>query len=315
MKSQLKKAVIGSVRAAGHAVMSPFESLASDDDIQTAPPVFIIGAPRSGTTLLYELMITSFRFAYISNAAHRFYRTPLTATRLFKNAVSNWRGDFSSSYGHIDGWGAPNEGGWVWQRWLTDSEWTDGSGFSEEQTHELRGLTHGLSSILQAPFLNKNVMHSNRLRLMHHIWPDVLFIEVRRDILDNARSIVRAERSNGGPEKFGDQWWSVRPKLASEYATNCDLERAVAQVVGVTRDIADDIAQLPHAPLHCVNYSHLCADPMGELAKIETFLVSKSCMLKKKAEVPSSFPVRPSRLMSAEEEAIMAQTLSTLKGR
>ena len=43
---------------------------------------FVLGPPRSGTTLLYELLLTRFRFAYFSNLAHRFYRTPVAASRL-----------------------------------------------------------------------------------------------------------------------------------------------------------------------------------------------------------------------------------------
>ncbi len=311
MSNPLKKLAISAIRTGGHVVMLPFEKTAKPASIRM-PPVFIIGAPRSGTSLLYELMITRLRFAYISNAAHRFFRTPLTATRLFKNAIANWRGDFSSSYGHIDGWGAPNEGGWVWQRWLADSDWTDGADISSSDIEELRALTTGLSSIMAAPFLNKNVMHSNRLRLMHKIWPDALYLEVKRDVRDNARSIIRAERVEAGPETTADVWWSVRPRLAKDFAGKSDTERAIAQVIGVSRDIADDIPHLGPDRLHIVDYGDLCAEPETALMGIQQFLGSHGCMAEQRMAVPESFPIRPSRLLSEKDEAIMDQTLSSL---
>lgn len=297
---------------AGHAAMLPFERLAAHNSDRIAPPVFIIGAPRSGTSLLYELMITRFRFAYTANAAHRFYKTPVTATRLFKSAITGWQGDFTSNYGHINGWGAPSEGGWIWQRWLQDGDWTDGADFPDDAVDELRNLTHGLSAALDAPFLNKNVMHSNRLRLMHRIWPDALYIEVKRDILDNARSIIRAERSEGGPEKAQDIWWSVRPKLARDYAGKTDIERAIAQLIGVNRDIAEDIKAIAPGRLHNVDYTALCADPKGALHSIKGFLTDHDCHVDERTDVPASFPIRPSQLLGDADEALLAGSLETL---
>jgi len=308
----MRRVAISAIRGAGHAVMAPFERRLLSSSAQSPSPVFIIGAPRSGTSLLYELMITRFRFAYMSNASHRFFKTPLAASRLFARAIGDWNGNFTSRYGHIDGWGAPNEGGWIWQRWLDDGEWRDEGGFPEGSIAELRRLTAGFSALSGTPFLNKNVMHSNRLRLMQRIWPDALFIEVRRDALDNARSIVRAERAEGGPEKHGDDWWSVRPHLATEYAGEADTARAVAQVIGVARDIAEDMAAIGESQLLSIDYKDMCRDPRSMLTHISQFLASKSVNLSDRGTIPESFPVRPSKPLENADEAAMTATLETL---
>lgn len=308
----MKRLAIAGVRAAGHAGMAPFEHRLMRAPQAPAPPVFIIGAPRSGTSLLYELMITRFRFAYMANAAHRFYRTPLAATHLFRQAIERWRGDFTSRYGHIEGWGAPNEGGWIWQRWLPDADWDDGRDLDERTAAQLRSLLDGFAELFGAPFLNKNVMHSNRLRLMNRIWPNAVFVEVERDVLDNARSIVRAERASGGPEKHGDDWWSVRPRLAGEFAGGPDTARAVAQVIGVARDIAADMAEIGEDRLLRVRYDLFCAAPEAALVEIAAFLARHGCPLTDRFAVPESFPQRPARPLEPADETVLQDVLSKL---
>jgi Sulfotransferase family len=309
----IKRLAVEAIRWGGHTIMAPHERTLMKDTIQPNPPVFIIGAPRSGTSLLYELMITRFRFAYMSNAAHRFFRTPLSATRLFQRQIDDWRGDFVSTYGHIEGWGAPNEGGWIWHRWLPDGDWTDGNQYPEDQIEELRQLTAGFARLTGAPFLNKNVMHSNRIRLMAKIWPEALFIEVRREVLDNARSILRAERAAGGPDMASDGWWSVRPRLAADYAGKADTVRAVAQVVGVARDIERDISAIGADRLLRVEYADMCSTPGAALAQVSDFLGGAGCKVAKRLEVPDTFAVRPSRLLKSDDEVALEMALTELQ--
>src|SRR5690606_21792278 len=65
------------------------------------PPVFVVGPPRSGTTLVYQLLVRRFRVAYLSNLAHRLYETPAAATWLGRPFVRPWTGPFESRYGHV----------------------------------------------------------------------------------------------------------------------------------------------------------------------------------------------------------------------
>jgi len=38
------------------------------------PPIFIVGAPRSGSTLLYQLLAYYYNFSYFTNYSSLFYR-------------------------------------------------------------------------------------------------------------------------------------------------------------------------------------------------------------------------------------------------
>ncbi len=305
----MRKFAISIIRFLVHLALFPLELiLRAIAPKHITPPIFIIGAPRSGTSLLYELMITRFHFAYISNLAHRFYLTPLAATWLGKSRIAAWRGDFTSRFGHIAGWGAPNEGGWIWRRWLKDGDWTDGHDFDEAHIPSLRALTLGLAGIMDAPFLNKNVMHSNRLHLMHKIWPDAVFIHVRRDIADNVRSIVRAERKEGGPAHDQDHWWSVRPSTTPDYIGKDDVSRATAQVMGTTQDIQRDIETVGPDRMVTIDYTGMCSDPAGTIDKIADFLSRHNVQPNGKHIIPEKFSSPASRPLDTHEEDLIIKT-------
>ncbi len=47
------------------------------------PPVFIIGPPRSGTTVLYQLLCKHTNFSYINNFIGHWYRIPILAAKAY----------------------------------------------------------------------------------------------------------------------------------------------------------------------------------------------------------------------------------------
>tara|TARA_B100000575_G_scaffold102144_1_gene81416 strand:+ start:40 stop:339 length:300 start_codon:yes stop_codon:yes gene_type:complete len=49
------------------------------------PPVFIIGPPRSGTTVLYQLLCKHTNFSYINNFIGNWYRIPILAAKVYIN--------------------------------------------------------------------------------------------------------------------------------------------------------------------------------------------------------------------------------------
>lgn len=297
------KALVKSVaRTAVHTALGPMEArlLSQHTDPGRWPHIFILGAPRSGTSLFYELLVMRYRFAYFSNLAHRFWKTPVAASRLGRRMIERHKPAYRSDYGHISGWSAPNEGGWIWQRWLEDGPWMDETGLSGLPVAEMRATLCAMSGIFDAPFVNKNVMHSNRLRLLDAVFPGCLFIEIRRDPKDTARSIIHAQRRDKGPARDSDQWWSVRPSNAG----GADLiERACRQVTGVAADIARDSEYIGRGRLCVVDYAALCTAPAQELARVAGFLDDHGVGINPRAPVPGHFTLTASKPLASEEES------------
>jgi hypothetical protein len=270
--------------------------------------VFILGPPRSGTTLLYELLVRRYEFAFISNLAHRLYRTPVAASLLGRRVIRSWSGSFESRHGHIAGWGAPSEGGWVWNRWFPEEHYLDAAAADGLPVETIRRTVHAIAAVLAAPFLNKNVMHSVHMELLDHLFPDCRFLRVSRDPRDNARSILRARASGGGPTA-ADGWWSVRPPHCEHLFRADAATQAVAQVVEVQRCINRNASVLGSHRLLDVPYAELCADTSVTLARIETFLQDYGVALRPRASIPASFPLSRSISVDPDQEAVIARSL------
>jgi len=304
----MKKFVKPILQATTHTALAPLERrvLERYKNKERWPHVFILGAPRSGTSLFYELLVSRYQFSFFSNLAHRFWKTPVAASYVGRKIITSRSGAYQSTYGHISGWSSPNEGGWIWQRWLVDGPWADESILSNLPVDEMRATLAAMSNIFTAPFVNKNVMHSNRIRLLNALFPECLFIEVRRDPTETVRSIIRAQRRHKGPEHDNDGWWSVRPSSAG----GADMiERACRQVKGIATDIAKDCAHLDRDCLHIVDYAALCSDPHKTLAQTAAFLENHGVPMTLRAEVPDRFEVSNIKPLSVGEEKQIAVDL------
>ena len=293
------------IRGGVHTALAPLEGrLLRQAPAPHWPHVFVIGAPRSGTSLFYELLVARYHFAFFTNIAHRFYKTPVAASWLGRSLIRAYQPQYTSEFGHISGWSAPNEGGWIWQRWLADGPWVDEHAMAGLNAKDMRATLAALSAMFEAPFINKNVMHSNRIRLMDALFPGCLFIEVRRDFHDTARSIIRAQQRHKGPEPDAEDWWSVRPSNAGGQDM---VERAWRQVTGVAEDIARDCDALNRDCLLRVNYEELCQHTNKTIDSVEKFLSQRGVDMVLKSQVPDRFERHPSKPLTPEIEARLTE--------
>jgi hypothetical protein len=252
------------------------------------PPVFIVGPPRSGTSLLYESLVTRYRFAYFSNLADRFHLMPVAATAVGIFLVRGWRGRFESRYGRIDGWGAPSEAGEIWKRWLPRTAQNHAS--SKKAEKQLRATIYALSGLFDAPFINKNVMLSMHIGMLTRVFENPVFIRVTRDPIENVRSILGAQDAGIGP--YADGWWSVRPTLAERFRNADRLTKACAQVIGIEADILGDCKRHAFDRLFTVDYHELCERPQNLLDELGTFMRGCKIELRDRLQVPAYFSRR-----------------------
>ncbi len=281
---------IEAARGVCMASLAPLEwGLRRGAERPAEPPCFVVGPPRSGTTLLFELLIRRYRFAYISNLAHRLYRTPVAASRLFRGVIGSWRGSFESDYGHVDGWGAPNEGGWVWGRWMPESTHLDAARADALAVSEIRSTVAGIAAALDAPFLSKNVMHSAHMQLLDRVFPGCVFIEIRRDPVANVRSILRAREAGAGPTVAARDWFSLKPLGWEAFRDADPVEQAAAQVFLTRRMIEGESERLGAARLVRTDYETLTADPGRELARIHGLLADQGIRAEDREEIRPEF--------------------------
>ncbi len=311
-----RKPLVESIRFAGMSCLWPMEKILASTKRKTTPCCFIIGPPRSGTTLIYEALVRTFKFAYISNLAHRFYYTPLAATLCGKPLIDAWLtkipDNYQSRYGHIPGWGAPNEGGWVWNRFLPQTHYMAAEEVSKVRIDEIQSIIYGLSAIMGGPFLNKNVMHSVHLHVLNILFPDSLFIEIRRDIRDNARSIFWAMEDTVNVSK-PKEWFSVKPKIWERYKNADHLEQSVAEVFHIQKDIDDQKQSLGAERFLTIQYEDFCRDMQGNLENVRHFLDKFSVPLQKLDVIIPSTCVSLEKKFSEEMESRMSKLIKQME--
>jgi len=311
----LVRSILNGGLAACNKALSPIEHLvvARKRDLPF-PPVFIIGSPRSGSTLLYQVLVARYRFAYFTNFTSRFYCAPTVASwlahKLFPPPPVS---DYTSRYGQTTGWHGPHECGAFWYRWFLRGEYVYVIPGVTPVAHlkELRREVTGMSSVARAPVLFKNTYNSMRIAPITEALPEACFLVCQRDFVDTAQSIL-----NGRKKLYGDKerWMGVQPKEIGEIRTHPYWQQVVEQVYYVYQQIEKDKRRSGADRFFDVHYSQLCREPWRVLADIEEFLEGRGLKLYIHGDLPSQFPISTGQKVNRDDYERIVQKVNELWG-
>lgn len=240
-------------------------------DPKRLPLIYIIGAPRSGTTLLSQLVSRFLPVGYINNLIARFWLNPSIGIRI-SNAVlgSSARNQItlSSTHGSTQGTENPHEFGYFWRYWLgLDRAPTHHLGKKYLESLDSQGLKNilenGILSTFDAPVVFKNVICGFQASYLSNLHPASTFIYISRDPAHVAASILKVRK-----ERYGsyDQWWSLKP-AAYPYNTKDAVEEVVCQVVDCRREMELEISR-PDVRSINITYEQLCHEPHLVIEKV-----------------------------------------------
>jgi len=208
----------------------------------TPAPIFIIGAPRSGSTILYQAMTNALDVLYIDNIAARFYfdlSLGLWLSRLMyrdrpHNNFLARRGDTAAFGGH-----APNECGIFWYQWLPkDRHFVDRGTVPQRYVDQIRFAIEFPSRRFRRPLLFKNLNAGQRLRLIHEALPDARIIFISRDFEATVNSILRSRRAVGTP---ANEMWSILPRHHKDLTLLPEDKMCREQVRRIEAQIEEDL--------------------------------------------------------------------------
>ncbi|MDA6067156.1 sulfotransferase [Idiomarina abyssalis] len=235
--------------------------------LEAPSPVFIIGAPRTGSTILYQALTNAYQLAYIDNLACAWHRNlrfgMLFSKKKYRNKPHN---NFIAKHGNTREFGghAPSECGQFWYRWLPrDRHFVDYNDITDKMVDDIRGEVLGASAYLKQPLLFKNLNVGQRLRLIHKCFPNARIIFVRRDPRFVVRSILKA-REVAGVEPH--QWWSIIPKNVDKLLDLSEAEMCAAQVYYLEKQIEADIKLFPACNVRSIHYQELSEHLLADLA-------------------------------------------------
>lgn len=258
-----------------NAAMRPIDKYVIDRKVSISesspPPVFIIGPPRSGTTLLYQLLVRQMHPGYINNFVGNCYGFPYLAIRIYQSLITGRMPmDLSSEAGRTAGFRGPHEFGNFWYRWFPKSpQYAAAGDITNEQAEEIRRYITGFYRLFERPVVFKNVVHSVRIRALMKIFPRTLFLVNYRNPVYTAQSIYRLRTRKRASH---EDWWSVEPRNVEEIRQYPLPAQCVHQVYAIQQQIEEDRAETRPEQFHTVQYEDICADPANSLRQISAFL-------------------------------------------
>ena len=228
-------------------------------------PILIIGAPGSGTTLLFQTLCSHLDLAYIT---HNMLRAGILrhgrlvgdrrkALLILQNLI------------HRDPASNLPLGDALWVKYFRDYNYMTENDYSEEMAAYFRKKVQQVQNLWGRPrFVDKTLVNCFRVRLLNLIFPDAKFIHIIRDGRAVAFSILNKKEIGatspillvGFKDILGEKY---QPKCSELY--NYGL--AWAEYVRKARE-ASAFAQSRY---YEVRYENLVREPHNELRKIVDF--------------------------------------------
>ena len=216
-------------------------------------PVFIVAAPRSGSTLLFETLARSDRLATVGGEAHwlveniddlRPGASSVESNRLTADHLNRASRDFI---------------------------------ISQILDHLIDNAGVSVGSDSRRVFLEKTPKNALRIPFFSRIFPEARFVFLWRDPRENLSSIMEAWRS----ERFitykelpglPGPWSLLLPPGYREWANRPLEEVAAFQWECTNRIVLNDLAALDPSRWTAVRYSSLVADPVATVTRILKFI-------------------------------------------
>ena len=233
------------------------------------PTVFIVGNPRSGTTLLYQWLAATGLFAYPSNIMSRFYNAPYIGALLHKIFVDydkhgelcgNGQFDFTSQLGKTKGAHSPHEFWYFWRRFfhfgkiqcLTKAELA-------EINHELflKELA-AIESCFEKPLLLKALIMNWNIDYLNHIIQKPLFLFIKRNPMHNMASLFKSRKTF-----FNDisEWYSFKPPEYELLKTKNVYMQLAGQVNYTNKHIEKTLQRIQAEHSITISYEKFCKAP------------------------------------------------------
>jgi len=275
-------------------------------------PVFIIGAPRSGTTLLYQVLTRGLRLAYFSNLAAKFPYSPGTVAMLtsyLRNVTPP--ASYESSYGETNHWNAANQGRKIWLRWFhPDQSYTGSDDVNEDDKKEMQGAVGLTEQAFLSPFLNKSQGHCVRILPLVDAFPNALFIRLRRDLVSTAKSILVGRETYFGSR---DHWFSVRPSNYYRIKNGTPIVQVCEQLHGLCEDMNRDLAMVGKTRVMEVSYDELCNNPKDIIRLVADFYQQQTKLeMQPRFNVPDSFNKSFGPKMDPQDVVVIKENIARL---
>jgi len=234
------------------------------------PFIFVLGLPRSGTTLLTQLLCDCLDVGYIDNIAARFWLAPLIGIKLSKAILGNKRKTkYESDFGETICISDPHEFTYFWHYWLMMKEEQD---FYCKDLHideiNWKDFYQTMASIqneFDKPIVMKGILSAYYMKKITEVLDNVIWIYIERNLHDVCWSILEARKRHYNSFK---EWWGTLPPNYLEIIKLSPLKQIKEQVYSL-RDVYDKKIKQVQPKTICISYKDVCDNPKLILGRIK----------------------------------------------
>lgn len=227
------------------------------------PIVFVTGPPRSGTTVLHQLLIRTLPVAYLTNLASLMPLSALRGGFALTGAMANDRVRLESFYGRTRALSGPSDGLEFWDRWLGPDRRHIPERIAPSAAAEMQGFFAALERRTGRPAVAKNNNLLGSAHLVADVLPGARFVCLTRDPLYLAQSLFKARH-----DIHGDTALSYGIEGAGADALTDPAEDVWRQVRFYHSLQAAQTDRLGPDRFLTVRYETLCDDPGAVVGRI-----------------------------------------------
>ncbi len=282
-------------------------------NIDKTPCVFILGSPRTGSTLFYQFLINHFQFYYPTNLFNDIYfKAPVTGVLFEQESHERNCVEYISNYGKTKKIFDPSEASNFFNIWFGGTHPSEiySKNVIPEMEKVMLKTFAAIHRITKYPLLFKNAWNCFRIKSLAHLFPMSYFIWIRRDIAQAARSDLEARAKHGSYEK----WNSASPGNYLEIQKKPYWEQVVEQQYEYGKRIASDFSNYCSTRSIQIWYEDLCMEPKKVLADLDKFFQIRNINVKRsEPEIEFSTIPRTHLLESDEEGSLIMSYLQSIK--
>lgn len=236
------------------------------------PVLIIVGCPRSGTTLLTQLLAATSNFAYPTNFLSRFAYAPelgaMIQEMLFNkeydfldelsDVVSSYT--FTSNLGRTSGVLQINQFFHFWRKFFPnhDPRYLTPEELKLVDIVRMRSELASIEHIFNKSFMSKGMMLQYNIRFFAEQVPEFIFLYIKRQPKFIMQSLLLARRQYYGTDQI---WYSVKPKEYLMLSQKNPIYQVAGQVLFTERAIEEQLTEISDDRKIICDYENLCSNP------------------------------------------------------
>lgn len=223
------------------------------------PVIFVTGAPRSGTTLLSQVLVNHLPVTYFNNLSVLFPRAPILGNRLFGGLLRPPPPTYRSYYGWMRGFGASGSCLHLWDRWMGPDRYVVPEQFDAATASDVVRFFGAYEAAAGKPILNKSNQLATCATLLARTLPTSHFIFVCREPAFTVQSILAARETIQGSRER--QYGVQDPAYRDREVQQDYIEAVCAQVLYHERRMYEQQREIGAQRLWVIRYEDFCREP------------------------------------------------------